>query len=164
MGKRITRRRGFSLIELVIVVVIIGIIAAIAIPRMSRGSAGAADSALAGDMAEWRQAVDHYQAEHGNYPDPANIANQLTQYTDGSGGTNASPDQTHIYGPYLRVVPPLPVGSEKGSSNISPEASGAGAPAAVVPGGFGWVYDPAGSVYPNTGALTDTSGKAYTSY
>lgn len=164
MGKRSVRRKGFSLIELVIVVVIIGIIAAIAIPRMSRGSAGAAESALAGDMAEWREALDHYQAEHGNYPDPANIANQLTQYTDGAGTVTATPDQTHMYGPYLRAVPTLPVGTEKGSSNISAETSGAGAPSAVVTGGFGWVYDPSGSIYPNTGAQVDSSGKLYMNY
>ena len=164
MGRRIARQRGFSLIELVIVVVIIGIIAAIAIPRMSRGSAGAAESALAGDMAEMRQALDHYQAEHGKYPDAASVANQLTQYTDASGATNPSPDPTHIYGPYLRAIPPLPVGSEKGSSNISSQASGAGAPAAVVPGGFGWIYDPSGLIYPNTGAQLDTAGNPYMNY
>lgn len=164
MGKRIARHRGFSLIELVIVVVIIGIIAAIAIPRMSRGSAGAAESALAGDMAELRQALDHYQAEHSKYPDAASVVNQLTQYTDANGATNASPDQTHIYGPYVRAIPPLPVGSEKGSSNISTQASGAGAPSAVVPGGFGWVYDPSGIIYPNTGAQVDSAGNPYMNY
>src|SRR5215218_7529280 len=55
--------RAFSLIELVIVVVIIGIIAAIAIPKMSRGSAGAADSALQGNLAVLRNAIDLYSTE-----------------------------------------------------------------------------------------------------
>ena len=53
-------QKGFSLIELLIVVVIIGIIAAIAIPRMSRGSAGAANSALSGNLAVLRSAIDLY--------------------------------------------------------------------------------------------------------
>lgn len=165
--KKRSKSRGFSLIELVIVVVIIGIIAAIAIPRMSRGSAGAADNALAGDMAVWRSALDLYQTEHtGAYPtDNTTIANQLTQYTDGSGGTNATKDSTHIYGPYLRSVPALPVGgsTEKGKNTISSTAAGS-VPSAVVGGGFGWLYDGAGNVYPNTGALTDSAGKLYTSY
>src|SRR4051812_50208690 len=105
------RRGGFSLIELVIVVVIIGIIAAIAIPRLSRGSAGAADSALAGNLTVLRNAVDLYATEHGGtYPALATFEAQLTQYTDNSGATSASKTATHIYGPYLRKVPTLPVG------------------------------------------------------
>ena len=60
-----SKRSGFSLIELVIVVVIIGIIAAIAIPRLSRGSQGAADSALSGNLAVLRAAIELYATEHG---------------------------------------------------------------------------------------------------
>src|SRR5437899_6643990 len=117
------RRRGgaFSLIELVIVVVIIGIIAAIAVPRMSRGAAGAGDSALAGDLATLRNAIDLFQTEHGGtYPtDPTTIANQLMQFTDDAGAPQAAKDATHIYGPYIRVIPTLPVGSRKGQVGIA---------------------------------------------
>src|SRR3954453_19894807 len=99
--------QGFSLIELVIVVVIIGIIAAIAIPRLSRGSAGAADSALLGDLAVLRNAIDLYATEHGGtYPALATFDPHLTQFTDSNGGVSATKEPTHIYGPYLRKVPP----------------------------------------------------------
>ena len=105
-------RNGFTLIELVVVVVIIAIIAAIAIPKMSRGSAGAADSAVAQDLATMRSALELYQTEHGGaYPSSTSAAtflNQLTQYTDASGSAQATKDTTHIYGPYLKAVPPLP--------------------------------------------------------
>ena len=163
---------GFSLIELVIVVVIIGIIAAIAIPRMSRGSQGASDNALAGDMAVWRSALDLYQTEHnGAYPkDNTTIVNQLTQYTDDSGTTSTTKDATHIYGPYMRTVPPLPVSdptgtqqTSKGSVTIGPTATG-GAPSTIVSGGYGWLYDGAGNLYPNTGSIADVTGKLYSSY
>src|SRR5207249_11021127 len=84
-------RAGFSLIELVIVVVIIGIIAAIAIPRLSRGSAGAADSALSGNLAVLRSAVDLFATEHGgSYPSVGTFDSQLTQYTDSSGSFSSS--------------------------------------------------------------------------
>ena len=165
--------RGFSLIELVIVVVIIGIIAAIAIPRMSRGSQGAAENALAGDMAVWRSALDLYQTEHGGaYPkDNTTIVAQLTQYTDVSGATAAAKDTTHIYGPYMRSVPPLPVADPtntqavpKGSTTITTAAAGGTAPITITIGGFGWLYDGAGNVYPNTGSVTDASGKPYNQY
>ena len=65
---RRTRRGGFSLLEVVIVVAIIAILAAIGIPRMSRGSKGAGDSALSGDLAVLRNAIDLYAAEHGGRP------------------------------------------------------------------------------------------------
>src|SRR5881398_1289845 len=111
---------AFSLIELVIVVVIIAIIGAIAIPRMSRGAAGAADSALIGDLKVLRSAIDLYANEHGGtFPSNGNIASQLTQYTDDSGANQSTEDSTHIYGPYLRVIPTLPVGAKKGQSGIS---------------------------------------------
>jgi prepilin-type N-terminal cleavage/methylation domain-containing protein len=155
---------GFSLIELVIVVVIIGIIAAIAIPKLSKGSAGAADSALAGDMKLWRQAMDMYQGEHsGIYPDQTNVVNQLTQFTNSDGSVQSAtkdPATGAVYGPYMRSIPPLPVGpaSAKGSTIISSPAGPSN----------GWVYDGAGNVTPNTPASgvgsADSNGVLYTSY
>lgn len=125
-------RKGFSLIELVIVVVIIAIIGAIAIPRMSRGAAGAADSALTGTLSVLRGAIDLYATEHnGAFPTTANVVAALTTYTDDAGNTNASKTTTYIYGPYLRKLPPLPVGAKKGASGIA-DADGAG---------VGWIYD-----------------------
>ena len=129
--------RGFSLLELVIVVVIIAIIAAIAVPRLSRGTAGAADSALSGDLAVLRNALDLYSAEHtGAYPTEANVVAALTTYTDAAGAPVAAKDATHIYGPYLRKVPPLPVGARKGDAGLSATLD-----FSVV--GIGWVYDAA---------------------
>src|SRR5690348_13719205 len=104
-------RRGFSLIELVIVVVIIGIIAAIAIPRLSRGASGAADSAVAGNLTVLRNAIDLYATEHGGtYPALSTFETQLTQFTDTAGATSATKTATAIFGPYIRKLPPLPVG------------------------------------------------------
>ena len=146
-------RPGFSLIELVIVVVIIGIIAAIAIPRMSRGSQGAADSALAGNLSVLRNAIDLYQTEHQTYPaegstDPAVFDRQLTKYTDAAGASNTpnpTKDAAHPYGPYLRKIPPLPVGSKKGSATVKIAAD------TDQPGASGsteaWIY------YPKTGEI-----------
>ena len=60
------RRRGFSLIELVIVVIIIGVISAIAIPRLSRGSEGAAVNAFVSEINNYANAIDRYRLETGN--------------------------------------------------------------------------------------------------
>jgi prepilin-type N-terminal cleavage/methylation domain-containing protein len=154
--KRTRRKHGFSLIELVIVVVIIGIIGAIAIPRMSRGSAGAADNALKGNLAVLRGAIETFAVEHnGAFPTDANIVAQLTQYSDSQGATNATRTTTHIYGPYIREIPPLPVGANRGNAGIA-TADGAG---------VGWIYDPAsGSIRANTTTEADVTGTLYSDY
>jgi general secretion pathway protein G len=172
-SRRVTRpsaRRGFSLIELVIVVVIIGIIAAIAIPRMSRGSQGAADSALAGNLSVLRNAIDLYQTEHQVYPaagvgdTQAVLDRQLTKYTDTTGASNGTgtKDSSHTYGPYLRKIPPLPVGSKKGASTVKIGLD------TDVPGVSteAWIY------YPTTGEVkanladteVDSKNTAYNTY
>src|SRR3954470_16328056 len=141
-GRRV--RRAFSLIELVIVVVIIGIIAAIAIPRMSRGSAGAADSALAQNLAILRNAVDMFQTEHGGaYPGSVGsvpIEKLLLEYSNAAGdATSAQKTSTCIYGPYLRAVPPLTVGSNKGKNGINMSTTDT-LPAVTTTDAFGWRY------------------------
>ena len=151
-------RRAFSLIELVIVVVIIGIIGAIAIPRMSRGAAGAADSSLVADLAVMRSAIDLYKAEHGGtLPVFATFEDKLTTYTDDSGTANASKSSTYYLGPYLRELPTLKVGTNKGKSAISATQTGTSA---------GWVYNA------STGAISanlpdselDVRGVQYNAY
>jgi prepilin-type N-terminal cleavage/methylation domain-containing protein len=149
-------RRGFSLIELVIVVVIIGIIAAIAIPRMSRGAAGASDSALKGNLAVLRNAIDLYATEHGGtYPAAGTIVNQLTLYSNDAGATSTTPGTTHIYGPYIREIPKLSVGAEKGSAGIAASAAA----------GIGWIYTAAtGQIRANTTTEADAQGTLYSAY
>ena len=157
MGSARKYKSGFSLIELVIVVVIIAIIGAIAIPRMSRGAAGAADSALTGDLTTFRKAIDMYAAEHGGtFPAQSTVINQLTLYSDVNGNTQATKDTTYIYGPYLRSIPPQPVGPQKGSTTITDTAGTAG---------FGWVYDAtSGKVTANTTTEADVRGTTYNTY
>lgn len=153
-----TRTRAFSLIELVIVVVIIGIIAAIAVPRMSRGAAGAADSALTANLAMLRNAVDLFQTEHGGaFPSITDLPNALTQFSNETGTTfSASKTATEYYGPYLRAIPALPVGSNKGLNTFT----------ATLGGAYGWVYDAAtGGFKANLpGTEKDVRGIAYNAY
>jgi prepilin-type N-terminal cleavage/methylation domain-containing protein len=172
-GPRGGRRglKGFSLIELVIVVVIIGIIAAIAIPRMSRGSAAAADSALSQNLSLLRNAIDMYQQEHnGQYPQGtgAQVAALLLQYSDIAGANTASTKDTGaaqiIYGPYLRSVPAISVGSNKGATGIA--VSNTSGVAATGGTGIAWLYNSVdGTFQAYTGTTTtDSSGRLYSSY
>jgi prepilin-type N-terminal cleavage/methylation domain-containing protein len=133
--------RAFSLIELVIVIVIIGILAAIAIPRLSRGAAGASESALSSNLAILRNSIDLYAAEHdGKFPTVLNYKDQLTRYSDVT-GTQFADTKTDPckYGPYLRKIPPLPLGPSKNrDSDVFVDGS-TGNPGDN-PGG--WFYNP----------------------
>src|SRR5947209_4580965 len=171
LGSRLGSRRGFSLIELVIVVVIIGIIAAIAVPRMSRGSAAAADAALVQNLSVLRNALELYQNDHGGqFPTgtPTTVANALLQYSDAAGANFAPAKDTGaaqiIYGPYLRTIPAMTVGTNKGAtgiavSNTTGVAAGGGT-------GVAWLYNSAdGTLQAYTGTVTtDAAGKLYSSY
>jgi prepilin-type N-terminal cleavage/methylation domain-containing protein len=153
---RRTRKGGFSLLEVVIVVAIIAILAAIGIPRMSRGSRGANDSAVGGDLAVLRNAIDLYSAEHGgSFPKVASIVNQLTKYTDITGAISETKTATHIYGPYIRSIPPLPVGAKQGGTGI----------AAADGNNVGWIYvEASGKINANTTTETDDQSRLYKDY
>lgn len=161
MSTTLRRIRGFSLIELVIVIVILGVIGAIAIPRMSRGAAGAAESALVADLSTIRRAIELYTAEHeGLIPkDKSTLIPQLTMYSDIDGNTNATRTSVFSYGPYLRVMPALPVGNNKGASTIHDGGNPGD-------GSEGWWYDKqTGAIVANTkNAEVDSNGTAYNTY
>ncbi len=140
---------GFSLVELVIVVVIVGLLAAIAIPRFSRGAKGATDSALAGDLAVLRNAIEMYAAEHsGNFPAAATFTAQLTQYSNLAGATSITKTSTHPYGPYLHAVPALKDGDKAGNALVAAQD---GVPTAEnSTEDVGWLYDPStGRIWAN---------------
>jgi len=149
--------KAFSLLEVVIVVAIIVVLVFIAIPRMGRGTKGAADTALTRDVACLRNAIDRYAGEHGGtLPKRKNIVKQLTQYTDYKGGAKKHKDAKHIYGPYIRSIPPLPVGLRKGNTKIGNQDGK----------DVGWIYDEdTGTINANcTDSEVDDSGKKYNTY
>jgi prepilin-type N-terminal cleavage/methylation domain-containing protein len=182
-AKSSRRRGGFSLVELVIVIVIIGVIAAIAIPRISRGAKGADESALRGNLAVLRSAIDMYAAEHGgqfpastaagmNAPDGTGaiqtegaLIGQLIMFSTIDGTVNATKDTANgfKYGPYLRKgIPPCPVGTNRGKTTVKVVA---GTPTYQATG-EGWVYSyDTGEVIANCADTdVDEAGVKYNTY
>ncbi len=135
---------SFSLIELVIVVVIIGVIAAIAAPRLSRSAAKTDIRGLKATLANVRNAIERYFAEHGQYPgyDPSSgepdgdfFVKQLTEYSNAKGEINSKPSSPYIFGPYLRA--PFPTNPINGLNTVAMmKKPGDAKPAA---GSSGWV-------------------------
>lgn len=79
-----SRKRGFSLMELLAVVTILGIIAAIIVPRVSVSTNSAKTKVDAHNRATINAAVERYYIEEGDWP--ANIgvlANDTDYFPDG---------------------------------------------------------------------------------
>ncbi len=72
------------------------------------------------------------------------------------GGTAPSRDAAHFLGPYLREIPRLPVGQNKGNNGF----------VAIFTDGFGWIYDnTTGQVTANCKpAETDSAGNPFVQY
>ncbi len=167
---------GFSLVELVIVVVIIGVIAAIAVPRISGGAAASDESALKANLTILRNAIDRYAAEHdGTFPGAAPdgiggtvnsalaFVNQLTGYSNAQGKVSMTQDSSSRLGPYLRRVPPLPVGDNRDSAEVAVDTSNS--PPVVTTGSEGWVYNPTtGEIIANSDKANRDNTRAYDEY
>lgn len=165
------RKRGFSLVELVIVVVIIGVIAAIAVPRISRGAKGAGDAALRGSLQGLRNAIDMFNAEHnGAWPGAdgteATLIDQLINKSNvtGTTGTGAG----FIFGPYLRRgFPPVSVGPNSATATKVMMTTAADLTTVideVTDKTVGWVYNyQTGQIICNTDD-TDESTNPYSGY
>ncbi len=144
-------RDGFTLVELLIVVIILAILAAIVVPQFATSTDDAKDAALDSTLANIRDVLDLYFAQHGEYPaalpdgksganTEASFINQLSLYTDGDGVTTDIKDAAHPYGPYLKLpqVPKEPMNNSRaivlitiGSLNMTADAGNPG----------GWKYD-----------------------
>jgi type II secretory pathway pseudopilin PulG len=161
--RNLAGRGIFSAMEVLVVLICLGIIAAIVGPRMSRGALTPPDTGeqlLVGHLRALRGAIDAYSADHdGRWPggDVSNITAQFTQFTDRSGGVSPIRTSRYSLGPYLREIPPLPVGTKKGLATLQLRLQNRQA---------AWVYDPpTGQIWPNTSpGECDASGRSYATY
>ena len=102
------KKKGFTLVEILIVVVILGILAAIVIPQFSDASTQSKVSSAKSSLQTLRSQISLYKIQHNdNPPSLANFATQMTQKTNAAGTTNAG-DGPLLYGPYMQAIPKNP--------------------------------------------------------
>lgn len=98
-----SKKRGFSLVELLIVVLILGALAAIAIPRISASSETAKSNACATNIDVLNSQIELYKADTGAYPATlATITGSATYFPDGA--PDCPLDGTYTMGANNRVT------------------------------------------------------------
>jgi general secretion pathway protein G len=104
--------RGFTLVEMLVVMAIIATLLSIATPRYFRSTDDARDAALKSSLRTMREAIDHFHADRGTYPETL----------DALVGKN-----------YLRAVPVDPItGDARTWTLISPPVPTSGSAPATV--------------------------------
>ena len=80
-----SRRRAFTLVELLVVIGIITLLVALLMPALGKVRKHAWEVNCAANLRTIRSAVQVYVAQHGGYPSSTNFEAQMTQFTDASG-------------------------------------------------------------------------------
>ena len=135
------KRKGFTLVELVIVIAILGILAGVAIPAYADLQAEARSSQAQATLGSFRSALGIYYGKNkGTWPTLANLG---TLFADGT--------------------VPTPIISTDSVKNINAVAAySAPGPSADV---GGWMYNAAtGSIVINSNAVDTVTGKAWSGY
>lgn len=134
------RRRGFTIIELLIVVATLAVLAGIVIPQFGSSVTDARRSAALADLHQLTTAIEFYKMHHdGLAPDllTGNALPQLTGKTDYDGNLGQGP--AFPLGPYLTSS--IPVNPFNDSAAVT-QAQSVPPSASERQSAVGWLYDP----------------------
>ncbi|HEX8340828.1 MAG TPA: prepilin-type N-terminal cleavage/methylation domain-containing protein, partial [Tepidisphaeraceae bacterium] len=123
----IARRKGFTLVEILIVVIILGILAAIVIPQFTNASEDARKSSLTSQLQTIRSQVELYKLQHRDqFPTstgtPAGVWDweKMTTRTNEDGAEYEAGD-VGPFGPYLQGPPKNPLTGKSDMQAVATE-------------------------------------------
>jgi len=166
------RRKGFTLVELILVVSILGILAALVLPAFQGNVVQAKESASKSNLATMRTQIELYKLQHKGFPpgyinesvtDISSVPLQFTGTTtaDGVPSPNTVPANPFLYGPYLKKIPPNPFNNK---STFAEVAAATAFSTAADGTSSGWLYKKETGEIALNWTGTDNSGVAYSSY
>ena len=132
MFKFAARRRGFTLIELMIVIIVIAILALIVIPKLAKASLRAKESAMTANLSMIRSSLEQFKVDMGVYPSTLvelAAANEAGVVAATKAYTGYQPGNYH--GPYLSIqggingLPKNPLITDAGATaeNVAADAT-----------------------------------------
>ncbi len=141
------RRKGFTLVELMIVVAILGILGAIVLPTYQTNASEAKVSSAKSNLHTMRAQIELYKMQHNGTPPGYAAGAEVTETTlpaqftgtttiDGIPSGSKTPVAPFSYGPYLLKVPTNPFNGESHIAYSTDFAADAGT------AGVGWLYNP----------------------
>ena len=165
-----SKRKGFTLVELLIVVVILGILAGIVIAGFSNTSTEAKENMLKENLRVIRTQIGVYRAQHidvspgyaggdvTGVPTEMDFLAQMTEKTDQYGDT-ATVDVA--FGPYMRAWPVNPITKKSAVLILGNDEE---VPDTVAEGDYGWLFKPDTVVFKAYCEGTDGTGVSYLDY
>lgn len=148
MGRAIlNKRKGFTLIEMLIVIVVIGILAMIIIPRLAGAARKGREAALRADLKGLRDAIEQFEGNTAAYPPDLRdiLAADGVAISGDTDGRGMSVDRTAYTGPYMQT----------GDGQL---------PKDPITGEANWVYDNTAGQVRSASDLAGLNGIDYSSW